>query len=223
VVPSVERREWVADRNQRPIGMGRLLTSILRVVWPSIVLGVATRLLLMVLTNIFVGQPAGSFLPELASRVIWSVVACSGVGLGTGLAKRRVAAMGIGGFAGAPLAFDLARAARKGAVELIRFEPATGAPSPIALAVVKAAEYGCLGILLGLTGRGKAPASRYALVGLATSMVFGGTILLHDALAAPPLLPTAAILDWLVNEFFFPIGCALVIFTADRRDFAGSR
>lgn len=103
--------------------MGRLLTGLPRVVWPSIVLGVATRLLLVALTAIFVGGAGGTFVPELASRVVWSVVVCSGVGLGTALAKRRVVAMGIGGVLGAPLAFDLARAARKGAAELIRVAP----------------------------------------------------------------------------------------------------
>ena len=213
------------QKSQVPFQTGtrRLLVTFLRIAWPSMLLGVVTRLLLVALTAIFVGSAAGSFVPELASRVIWSTVACSGVGLGTAFAKRRVAAMGIGGFLGAPVAFELARGTRKGLAELIRFAPAAGAPSPVALAIIKAIEYGCLGILLGSMGRGRASTGSYALAGLATSIVFGGAILVLDALTASAPLPAPAVLDWLVNEFLFPIGCSLVIFTADRRDRASSR
>jgi hypothetical protein len=85
----------------------------------------------------------------------------------------------------------------------------------VLLATIKSVEYGVLGAVLArLDERSSATVGNYLRTGGWVGVVFGGAAL--GALAAfGSRSPTAA--DWLaraVNELFFPVGCALVLFAA---------
>src|SRR5215470_2240248 len=122
--------------------------AFLRSSGPSLALGLLIAMLLQLIARLPAAAPAP---PDAspASRVTWSVLVCVSLGLGTAVARRRVAAMATAGFVGAPLAFVLARSARRGLVSLLRaFEG--GGPTPWLIAAIKGVEYGCLGLAMGL-------------------------------------------------------------------------
>jgi hypothetical protein len=52
------------------------------------------------------------------------------------------------------------------------------------------------------------------VAGLAVGVVFGGTILALTLGAAPCPVPTADLVSRGLNELLFPVGCALVLFSA---------
>ncbi len=83
------------------------------------------------------------------------------------------------------------------------------------LALIKGIEYGCLGLLVGWIGtRAWGGVLAHVLVGLAVGIVFGGTILALTVGAAPSPVPTADLVSQGLNELLFPLGCALVLFSA---------
>jgi hypothetical protein len=151
---------------------------------------------------------------ELASRVAWSLLVCGCLGFAAVLAKWRGVELGVAGLLGAPLAFDLARAVRKGSVGYLQLVEASGHPPPFTLGLVKAIEYACLGVLLGrLASHGQLRARTCLLVGLLIGGVFGGIILLLQMAAEPLTWGMAG--PWLVNEILFPIGCSLLLFLVE--------
>jgi hypothetical protein len=82
--------------------------------------------------------------------------------------------------------------------------------------VFKAAEYGCLAASLGWIGRRTwAGAPAYGTAGLLAGLVFGGAILTVVAQSALTPLSTADLMVKGVNQLVFPVGCALVIYTAE--------
>jgi len=52
------------------------------------------------------------------------------------------------------------------------------------------------------------------LIGLAVGIVFGGTVLAYTYTSAPELPPTATLISRGIDEVFFPVGCSLVLFSA---------
>jgi hypothetical protein len=164
----------------------------------------------MLIATLFPSNGDGPFLLDLGSRLSWSVIVCGGLAAGIAFGRGRVAA-GVAGLLAAPIAFDLARAVRRGVVGYLQLMETTGSPSPLAIGAIKGVEYACLGMGLSWLGRGgRKRASEYAGAGLLAGVVFGGAILVLDLRAG--IGGTSAILVWLVNELLFPIGCALVLY-----------
>jgi hypothetical protein len=182
-----------------------------RAALPTIALGLGNKLLLQVVAVL---APAGGnapFITDLGSRLTWSVVVCGGLAAGIVLGRRRAAIAGIAGFVAAPIAFDLARAVRRGVVGYLQLLETIGAPSPIAVGAIKGVEYACLGVFLSwLVRHGYAGPVGYACAGLIVGVLFGGAILGLNLQAG--IADTASVLQWLVNELLFPVGCALVVY-----------
>jgi hypothetical protein len=177
---------------------------------PTIALGLANKLLLMLVAALFPSTGDAPFLLDLGSRLSWSVIVCAGLAAGIAFGRGRLAA-GISGLVAAPIAFDLARAVRRGVVGYLQLIETTGSPSPLAIGAIKGVEYACLGVGLAWLGRsGRARAIEYVGAGLIAGVGFGGAILALDVRAG--ISATSAILVWLVNELLFPIGCALVLY-----------
>jgi hypothetical protein len=188
---------------------------------PTIMLGLANKLLLMLVAAIFPSTGDAPFLLDLGSRLSWSVVVCGGLAAGMTFGRRRLAA-GVTGLIAAPIAFDLARAVRRGTVSYLQFVETSGSPSPVAIGAIKGIEYACLGVGLSWLSRSRrGGAIEYAVAGLIAGIVFGGAILLLNLQAG--LNGTSAILVWLVNELLFPIGCALVLYRTDAANRLGSK
>jgi hypothetical protein len=182
---------------------------------PAVALGLLTALFLQIIARLPGAAPLS---PDAGpvSRVTWSAVVCLGLGLATAMMRRRVATMAIAGAVGAPLAFVLARATRPGSTGLLHALEG-GLPSPVVLGAIKGIEYCCLGISLGVIGRRPGTgAATYLATGLSVGLVFGIANFVVASAASPSPIGLPSLLTWFVNEVFFPSGCALVVWVADR-------
>lgn len=198
---------------------GAPLAPLLRVAWLAILLGlVMEAVLLIVATGL--GDVLGlkSLVADLIKNVSWSLFVCVGLAMGKVISKIQVPAMGFFGLLAAPLAFEVSRALHKGTAQALAATDA-GSPvsevSPVLLAIIKGIEYGLLGLVIGWIGsRSWGGATAHIAAGLAIGVAFGGTILALMLGSSPEPLPTTNLVSRGVNEMLFPVGCALVLFTA---------
>ena len=206
--------EVASGPNTAPQNAGVML---LRVAWLAVALGLAMEALLLLLASGF-GEVLGlkSLVADLVRNVTWAAFVCVGLAVGTTLSKIRVPAMGFFGFLAAPLAFEVSRSVHKRILEALDLSGAEAtAASPVLLALIKGVEYGCLGLLIGwIGGRAWGGVLAHALAGLAVGIVFGGAILALTLGAVPVPVPVADLVSRGLNELLFPVGCALVLFSA---------
>lgn len=191
--------------------------SILRAAWLAILLGLAMEGLLLLLGAGF-GESLGlrSVAADLVRNVSWSVFVCVGLAVGTTFAKARVPAMGLLGLFSGPLAFEASRVFHKGTLEALGASAGGGGAelSPLLIALIKGVEYGCLGLAVGWVGaRPWGGLVAHVAVGLAVGLIFGGTIVALT-LGSTPQPPAADVVSQGLNELLFPVGCAVVLFSA---------
>ncbi len=190
---------------------------LLRVAWLAILLGLGMEVLLLVLGGA-VGDVlgVGPIVADFVRNITWSVFVCVGLAVGTAVAKARVPLMGFLGLFSAPLAFEASRVFHKGTLEALAVSvPGGEAVSPVLVAVVKGLEYGCLGLLVGwVSQRPWGGAAAHAAAGLLVGLAFG-SVEIALASTVAPLPPPADLLVEGVNEVLFPVGCALVLFSAN--------
>ncbi|WP_148262425.1 hypothetical protein [Hoyosella subflava] len=196
-----------------------VVQRIATVAWLAIGLGLAVQILIVVTKLVFGSDlPGVGFLASLAQGVTWSVVVCVGIAVGTVIMRASVTIAGVLGFVCAPLALGLARGAQRGVNELIGEPVGTVTASLALIALLKAFQYGLLGFLLARLVRRHVDRARpYLILGAISGVVFGGIIVTATALSATSsgaelTMPDLAGLT--VNELLFPIGCAMVVFTA---------
>ena len=158
----------------------------------------------------------GSIVADLAQNVSWSVLVCLGLSVGTAVRSARVPVMGILGFLVAPAAFEISRVVHKGAIQALAISGSAGDDlSPFLLALIKGLEYGCLGLALGwVSQRPWGGAAAHMAVGFIVGSVFGGTVIALLAASAPEVSATI-LLSRGVTEVLFPVGCSLVLFSAE--------
>ena len=190
---------------------------LLRVAWLAILLGLGMEVLLLVLGGA-VGDVlgVGPIVADFVRNITWSVFVCVGLAVGTAVAKARVPLMGFLGLFSAPLAFEASRVFHKGTLEALAVSvPGGEAVSPVLIAVVKGIEYGCLGLGVGwVSQRPWGGAAAHVAVGLLVGLVFGSVeIALASTVAPLPPLPDLLVEG--INDVLFPVGCALVLFSAD--------
>ena len=161
-------------------------------------------------------EGAGPFLVDLAQKVPWGVGVCTGIWLGLQLGHGNLLVAAAAGLIAAPIAAMLLRAVAEGAHALAFIEAPAG-PALLSVAAVKGVEYACLGLLLAWLGRRPwARAPHYAAAGLTVAIPFGLALLALSEGAASAALDASGLLAWAVDELLFPVGCALIVFTADR-------
>lgn len=190
--------------------------TIFTVAWLSILLGLAVEALLLIAAVAFgTAKSPKPFIADLAQKASWSVLVCIGLGFGTLVTKAKPQAMGLLGILAAPVAFGIARSLHKGAAAALGLAAAGGGLPPIPLAIAKAVQYGLLGWMLGrLEKRPGAGLGTYALAGLATGLVFGGSILFATFHATPGGIAPAGLVARGISEILFPVGCAAVLYVA---------
>jgi hypothetical protein len=193
-------------------------STLLRVAWLAILLGLGIEVLLLVLGGAL-GDVLGlrPLVADLVRNVTWSVFVCAGLAVGTAVVKARVPLMGFMGLISAPLAFEASRVMHKGTLEALAAtgEIASGGTSTFLVALIKGVEYGCLGLIIGWVGtRPWGGALAHVAAGLAIGLVFGGALLTVAYASAPEPLATADMVSRGLNEILFPVGCALVLFSA---------
>ena len=192
-------------------------SMLLRVAWLAILLGLGMEVLLLVLGGA-VGDVlgVGPIVADFVRNITWSVFVCVGLAVGTAVARARVPLMGFLGLFSAPLAFEASRVFHKGTLEALAVSvPGGEGLSPVLIAVVKGLEYGCLGLLVGwVSQRPWGGAAAHAAAGLLVGLTFG-SVEIALASTVAPLPPLADLLVEGINEVLFPVGCALVLFSAN--------
>jgi len=196
---------------------GNFVATLLRVAWLAILLGVVMEALLLLFAagfGIFPGLE--TIAADLVRQVSWSTFVCVGLALGTAVSQARVPLMGILGLLAAPLAFSISRSLHQGATKALEIAGAGSGTTPVlALALLKAVEYACLGALIGwVGGRSWGGLGAHVAAGLVIGVLFGGGIVALAYWTASEPLTTPDLVTRGVNELLFPVGCALVLFSA---------
>ncbi len=198
-----------------------LPSTLLRVAWLSILLGIGMELLLLAAGQLFGhNTEVKVILADLVQKISWSTFVCTGVALGLAAGKMRPKAMGLAGLIAAPVAFYVAKTLHKSASQALAIagQVSTGGPAPLVLVCIKALEYAVLGFLIGRLGKKpSASLKEHILYGVLIGVVFGGTIVtLMITQATPNPLPLFAIITRCINEIVFPVGCSFVLYTAQK-------
>ena len=204
----------LGDAGKRPIApavspFGRLA----RVVGWAICLGLVLELLLLA-ARLTAGVRPGAIaiVAETVQKTSWSMLVCAALAAAQTIRRALPATVALVGFVFAPLGLLLARALHKSTLQALG-GAAAAAPAReiLVLASVKALEYAVFGLVVGrLAARGESRLTRYllpaALIGAATVTVLAvrkGTRGMDLALLT-------------INELFFPMGCAFVLFIVGR-------
>ncbi len=215
-----EARSTLASPQAGPgASYGDLGATLLRVAWLAILLGLVMQVLLLLVTAAAANLPGvGQVVTQLSQNLSWSVIVCLGLALGTAASSARAALMGLAGVLAAPIAFNAARIVQQSVGEALEIGAGSPArPSVLLVAGLKGLEYACLGGMLGWLGqRPWAGLKAHAIAGLLVGVVFGGMIVTLVVQASETPVSVAAMLSRGVNEIIFPVGCALVIFAAQR-------
>lgn len=206
---------------ERPV-----MAVLARAAWLAILLGLTVQVLILVARIAAGGQATRvQVIVDVASGLTWSALVCSGIAIGTVLARHRAAIMGLLGLLSAPIAWAAAKGVQRGVQSMLGAPLETIGPLVYQVGAAKTLEYAVLGVLLGRLVRTPSSTLRtHAITGLVVGLAFGGLILFLNhmhATAAGSALPFARIVAISVNELLFPIGCATVIYYvarfADRR------
>ena len=89
-------------------------------------------------------------------------------------------------------------------------------PSALQMIVIRALEYGLLGLAVGFISRkswGGLPV--YAALGFATGAVAAAIVLGETARTSPAPVPMLAMVSKGINEVLFPLGCSMVLYAAN--------
>jgi len=193
--------------------------ALLRAAWLAILLGFAMEVVLLSLLAGFGDLPGlRTAVADFARNISWAVFVCVGLAVGRVVSEVRTPAMGLLGLLAAPLAFEISRVFHKGTKEALAVagaESGVADASPILLALIKGVEYGCLGLAIGwISTRHWGGLRAHVAVGLVIGLVFGSAILGIMLGSSSEPLPAVELLTRSVNEILFPVGCALVLFSA---------
>ncbi|MEZ0259418.1 MAG: hypothetical protein ACAH80_00315 [Alphaproteobacteria bacterium] len=197
-----------------------LAQTLIKAAWWSVLLGLGMQLLLLVAAAFFTGIPAlQEIVADTVQKISWSTLVCSGVAVGLAAGKMRAPVMGFAGLVAAPAAFYVAKIAHKSVAQAlgIASQVAASAPSPMLLAGLKGLEYAVLGFLIGQLGRRKKVGLKgHMLAGGGVGLGFGGFILYLMVTQAANPIPLGGIVTRGINEMIFPVGCALVLYAAQK-------
>ena len=168
-------------------------------------------LLVAVLSGTF--HSLGPFLEDAVQKVAWSFLLCAGLALGLTVAAENVGLVALAALVAAPVASLVSHGLLE-AVHSLAFSTSEPAgTSPFLVAVLRGLEYAVLGaVIVGLGVRARLGAHHHALIGLATGLLFGGSLLLLASWPGMPQVDTLILLRWAINEVLFPIGCAVILY-----------
>lgn len=193
---------------------------LLHAAWLSIVLGLIMHGLTLAAAVLAGGklQSVAEFLRDITQKVSWSSLVCAGLALGNAVTKTRPVWTGAIGLLAAPLAFIIARVLHKSAAAALNVASPDSMSTGVFVIVllIRAAEYAALGYAAAWLGeRAWAKLRHFALAGLATGVLFGFSLVGVLYANANPEMPRPKVAAQSVNELFFPIGCALVLYATN--------
>jgi hypothetical protein len=190
----------------------------------SVLVGIGIELALIALAAATSKSPTtGMAIAQVAGKVSWSFIVCAGISSGMALSSGVPRGMGLLGLVSGPLAFIVARAVHKSAVQALGDAPVPpDAVSPAVMATLRAVEYGVFGLWLGwILSTAPTMFWRYMRAAIVIGLVFG-SMFLWMFVRARPNATALDILPKALNELLFPIGCAGVLFVARRTRMAVS-
>jgi hypothetical protein len=188
-----------------------LLSTLARVAWLAIALGLLMELLLAGIRFGALGQ-IEPYLAELTGKIAWSFIVCTGLAVGSALSDGKPFFAGLSGLIMAPIGFVLARGLHKAAAELLETTGPAESSLITLIAGLRGLEYMALGTVIFWIGtRPWAGALAYLGVGLLAGIVFGGAVVLLAPQAAATI---PGLLSLAVNELLFPVGCSLTLYVA---------
>ena len=185
--------------------------------WLAVALGFAIEALILGSVALAGGSlTAKPFTADLVQKVSWSFIVCVALAVARTASKASGVLMGVAGLLAAPAGFAIARGLHKGASQALGLVAgAAPGPSPLLVAGIKGLQYAVLGLAIGwIAKKAWGGVTAHAGVGLASGLLFGGP-LLALTFQALPQLAAATVVARTVNEIFFPIGCALVLYASD--------
>jgi hypothetical protein len=191
--------------------------TILKAAWLAVALGIALEGLILGSVVLAGGTLAAQpFTADLVQKVSWSFIVCVALAVARAASKANGVLMGVAGLLAAPAGFAIARGLHKGASHALGLVAAAApGPPPLLVAGIKGLQYAVLGLAITWIARQAwGGVAAHAGVGLAAGLLFGGPLLVLTFQAIPSLT-AAAILARTVNEVFFPVGCALVLYASD--------
>jgi hypothetical protein len=155
---------------------------------------------------------AGSFILDGLSKVPWALLVCLGLWAALAAGPKRRLGIALVGLLVVPTASLAARSVLEVAHSLA-FASSVAA-NPLAIAIVRGAEYAALGALLAwFAGHEETGAHHFAVAGLLIGLVFGGVMLALTQQAGLDSLNAPGLIAWGINELGFPLGCALIVFS----------
>lgn len=185
---------------------------LLRIAWGSVLLGLVMEVLLLAAAIVMGRHPTmRAVVADAVQKVAWSTIVCLGLGIGTAAAKTVPPMAGLSGLVAGPIGFVVARALHQGVSQALGVALGSMShPSAVVLAILKGLQYGGLGHGLAWVGkRFGGSVVAYVSTGLLVGVVFGGiTLFLMSPLAAATLVVRG------LNEVLFPVGCSLVVYSA---------
>jgi len=187
--------------------------ALLTAAWMSVVLGIVMQLLSL----LAVSMPSLKVLSaELVQKVSWSTLVCTGLAIGATAARSRPTWMGIAGLIAAPAAFVIARTLQKSLAQALSVAGGgAGAGDVLTIATIKSIQYGLFGLAIAAILRGgKGSALACSLIGLVFGAIVAAIIVPYTA-SFVPTPPTQALVAKGINELFFPVGCALILYASD--------
>ncbi len=181
----------------------------------GIVLGFAVQVVILAI-KLAGSPPSAGMIVDVAGGVTWSLLVCTGIGVGLTIAKGRPLLTGALAFCFAPASLAAAKASQKVMTGWLGAAEKEAVLSLGTISLLRACEYALLGWLLGwLVVKGRDTIWPYLGAGSVAGLSFGGAITLltwraafHDG--AP--LTQSALAVTAINEVVFPVGCAVVIF-----------
>ena len=213
-----ERQAADSTSTSPAVSAPSLAATVLRVAWLAILLGLAMEALLLLVAGGFGVLPGlKTIVADLVRQSSWSVVVCAGLSLGTAASKFRAPLMGLLGLVAAPFAFAAARSLHEGTKKTLEIAGSASAVGffILPLALLKGVEYGCLGLAIGWVGqRSWGGVVAHVAVGLVVGVLFGGPIVALTSWGASSPLSTVELISMGLNELFFPVGCSLVLYSA---------
>lgn len=183
-----------------------------RVAWWSIAVGLALEVTLLALAALTQRLPDWAHVAaDTVQKGSWSLLVCAGVSCGLAAHRARPALMGLMGLVSGPVAFMAARSLHKGVLQALTDAPSASGASVLTPALLKGAEYAAFGAVLGwISQRPQSTLRTYLVGGLCVGIVFGCVFILRDRPPFPDVILRA------VGELFFPVGCAFVLYVANR-------
>lgn len=191
--------------------------TILKAAWLAVALGFALEGLILGSVVLAGGTLAAKpFMADLVQKVSWSFIVCVALAVARAASKASGVLMGVAGLLAAPAGFAIARGLHKGASQALGLVAAAApGPSPMVVAGIKGLQYAVLGLAVAwIAKQAWGGVTAHAGLGLAAGLLFGGPLLVLT-FQATPSLTAAAIAARTVNEIFFPVGCALVLYASD--------